>query len=491
MNLSTFLYLIFFFLVTLVYYILPKKVRWVWLLAASYLFCIYASPIFALVLLLVTAIAYGSGLLIARAESRKGKLLWLLLGMFMAVIPLFIAKYLNFSISVIEDAVRVLGGSLDWVGFDILLPLGISFYTFQALSYLMDIHNDVLKPEKNFARFALYQAFFPKFIAGPIERGGALLPQLLDPKPFDYQRLLDGLVRIGWGFFKKLIVADRLGVIVNTVFASPGDFHSPLIILAVFAFSFQIYIDFSAYCDIAIGSAKILGIDLIENFNSPYFARSVTEFWRRWHISLTSWLRDYIFTPLNFAMRRKHSRIFQYLIIIVVFLVSGLWHGANYTFIIWGLLHGLYQVIEAATANLRTRFARRFNIDRESFGHRFFEIACTFLLVTFTWIFFRAQNIHEAGQIIRSIVTLEGITEQSGWAIPKLGLAQPDMLIMLAGLIVVIVVQVAGHKRNLIRELNIQPLPFRWLVYLTLIFAVIIFGYFGIYTAESFIYAGF
>jgi D-alanyl-lipoteichoic acid acyltransferase DltB (MBOAT superfamily) len=466
-------------------------VRWIWLLAVSYLFCIYASPTFTLILLVVTAISYGSGLLIARAGSRKGKLLWLLLGMFVTIIPLFVAKYLNFSINVIEDVARLLGGSLDWTGFDILLPLGISFYTFQALSYLMDIHNDVLKPERNFARFALYQAFFPKFIAGPIERGGALLPQLLEPKSFDYQRMLDGLVRIGWGFFKKLVVADRLGVIANSVYAAPGDFHSPLILAAVFAYSFQIYIDFSAYCDIAIGSAKVLGIDLVENFNSPYFSRNITEFWRRWHISLTSWLRDYIFTPLNFAIRRKRSRVFQYLVIIIVFFVSGLWHGANYTFIIWGLLHGLYQVIEAATVKMRNRFVKRFNINRESFGHRFFEVAGTFLLVTFTWIFFRAQNIHEAGLVLKRIFTLEGITEQSGWNLSLLGLPQPDMLIMIFGLIVVIVVQVAGHRRDLIRELNLQPLPFRWLVYLTLIFAVIIFGYFGIYTAESFIYAGF
>ena len=491
MSLSSFLYLVFFFLIVLIHYLLPQRVRWVWLLIVSYLFCIYASPVFALVLLLVTAIAYVDGLLIARAGNRKVKLTVLLLGIFLAVIPLFVAKYLNFSLSIIEDAVRVLGGSVDFVGMDILLPLGISFYTFQALSYLMDIFNDVLKPERNFARFALYQAFFPKLIAGPIERGGALLPQLLDPKPFDYQRMLDGLVRIGWGFFKKLVVADRLGVIANTVFAAPGDFHSPLIALAVFAYSFQIYIDFSAYCDIAIGSAKILGIDLVENFNSPYFSRSITDFWRRWHISLTSWLRDYIFTPLNFVLRRKRARIYKYILIILVFLVSGLWHGANYTFIIWGLLHGVYQVIEAATLKMRNRFAVRFNIDRESFGHRFFEVAGTFLLVTFTWIFFRAQNIHEAGQIIKSIVTFEGITEQSAWSLSLLGLAQPDLLIMVFGLIIVVIVQVAGHKLNWISGLNAQPLPFRWLVYLSLIFAVIIFGYFGIYTAENFIYAGF
>ncbi len=491
MSLSTFLYLTFFFLTTLVYYILPRNIRWIWLLIASYLFCVYASPTFALVLMLVTIIAYGGGLLIGRTGSRKYKLHWLLLSVFLTIIPLFVAKYLNFSINIIEDAARLLGGSIDWPVFEILLPLGISFYTFQALSYLVDIHNDVLKPEKNFARFALYQAFFPKLIAGPIERGGALLPQLLDPNPFDYQHMLDGLVRIGWGFFKKLVVADRLGMIVNTVFASPGDFHSPLTLLAVFAYSFQIYIDFSAYCDIAIGSAKILGIDLMENFTAPYFSRSITEFWRRWHISLTSWLRDYVFTPLNFLLRRKRSRVFQYAIIIIVFLVSGLWHGANYTFIIWGLLHGLYQVIEAATLTIRNRFAKCFNINQESFGHRFFQVAGTFLLVTFTWVFFRAQNIHEAGMILQRIFTLEGITEQSGWNLSLLGLPQTDMLIMLLGLIVVIVVQVAGHKRDLIRELNNQPLPFRWLVYLSLIFAVIIFGYFGIYSAESFIYAGF
>jgi len=491
MNLSTFLYLVFFFLVTLIYYLLPKRIRWIWLLTASCLFCIYASPTFALVLMLVTVIAYGSGLLIERAGSRKRKLLWLLMGMFLTVIPLFIAKYMNFSINVIEDVVRIFGGSLDWPVVEILLPLGISFYTFQALSYLMDIHNDVLKPERNFARFALYQAFFPKLIAGPIERGGVLLPQLMDPKPFDYQRMLDGLVRIGWGFFKKLVVADRLGVIANTVFAAPADFHSPLILLAVFAYSLQIYFDFSAYCDIAIGSAKILGIDLMENFNSPYFSRSITDFWRRWHISLTSWLRDYIFTPLIFLLRHKRSRFYQFAVIIIVFFVSGLWHGANYTFIIWGLLHGLYQVIEAALVKTRIRFCKRFNIDRDIFGHRFFQIVGTFLLVTLTWIFFRAQNIHDAGTILKSIFTLEGITEQSGWNLSLLDLPQPDMLIVLLGLIVVIVVQVAGHKRDLIRELNNQPLTFRWLVYLSLIFAVIIFGYFGIYSAESFIYAGF
>jgi alginate O-acetyltransferase complex protein AlgI len=491
MQLSSFLFLVFLASVLLINFIFPRKIRWVWLLLASYAFCVYASPKYALVLLLVTAISYGSGLLIAAANERKKKQLWLVLGVIFSLVPLFITKYLNFSLGILEDALTLAGRPTDFAGLKILLPIGISFYTFQALSYLFDIFNEVIPAEHHAGRYALYLAFFPKLISGPIERGGSLLPQLFDPKPFDYQRLLDGLVRIGWGFFKKLLVADRLGAIVNTVYYAPGDFKAPAIIAAVFAYSLQIYIDFSAYCDIAIGAAKILGIDLMENFNTPYFAVNITDFWRRWHISLTSWLRDYIFTPLNFATRRKRSKFFQLLNIMIVFLVSGLWHGANYTFVIWGLLHGFYQVVEAATLKFRNNFVKRFAINRESFGHRFFQIAGTFLLVTFTWIFFRAENIHVAGTIFKSIFTMRGIASASAWDFSAIGLSKANLVILAAGLVVLIIFEFAGQKKDLIKELNSQPLAFRWLVYFVLIFAVILFGYFGVYTAESFIYAQF
>ena len=309
MQLSSFFFLIFLCLVVVVNYLMPRRFRWVWLLATSYLFCLLANPKFAVVLAGVTAISYATGIQVKKATDRKIKKLWLILGVVLSVAPLFVTKYINFSLGIIDDVLQALHRPLELPGVEILLPIGISFYTFQALSYLFDVYNDVIEPERNPGRFALYLAFFPKLISGPIERGGHLLPQILDPKPFDYQRLLDGLVRIGWGFFKKLIVADRLGVIVDKVFYAPGDFYSPVILAAVIGYSLQIYIDFSAYCDIAIGAAKILGIDLMENFNAPYFATSVTDFWRRWHISLTSWLRDYIFTPLNFATRRKRSKI--------------------------------------------------------------------------------------------------------------------------------------------------------------------------------------
>lgn len=491
MQLSSFLYLIFFFLVAVVNYLIPNRFRWVWLLVASYLFCVYADYRFALAVLLVTGLAYGGGRLIDRAEERPAKRTWLIVSLVLCLIPLFTTKYLNFSLNILEDVLKVAGISRDFTALDILIPMGISFYTFQVISYLFDIYNGVVPAEKNVGQFALYLAFFPKLVSGPIERAGALLPQLRQPKAFEYQRLLDGLVRIGWGFFKKLVVADRLGVLVNSVFYAPGEFGGPVVLLAVFGYSLQIYIDFSAYCDIAIGSARILGIDLVENFNAPYFARSVTEFWRRWHISLTDWLRDYIYTPLNFAMRRKRSRFLQYLNIVITFLVSGIWHGANYTFVIWGLLHGLYQAVEAATLKWRDRFVKRYGIDRESFGHRFFQMAGTFLLVSFAWIFFRSENIHVAGAVIKAIFTMRNITQATGWDLTRLGLSQPNLLILVFALIVVMAFEVLGQRGDLIKALNRQPLAFRWLVYLSLIFAVVIYGYFGIFTAENFIYAGF
>jgi D-alanyl-lipoteichoic acid acyltransferase DltB (MBOAT superfamily) len=491
MQLSSFLYLVFLFLVLAVNFIFPQKLRWVWLLAASYLFCIYADYKYALVLLVVTAFSYASGRLIERSERRGTKNLFLIAGIVFVIAPLFVTKYLNFSLGILEDVFKVIGAPRDFITLKVLLPLGISFYTIQAISYLLDVYNGVILSEKNVGRYALYLAFFPKLVSGPIERGKALLPQLLQPSPFEYQRMLDGLVRIMWGFFKKLIVADRLGVIVGAVFDAPTDFKSPVILLAVFCFSFQIYIDFSAYCDIAIGSAKILGIDLVENFNAPYFAKSVTEFWRRWHISFSSWLRDYIFTPLNFATRRKRSKFWQYLNILITFLVSGLWHGANYTFAIWGLLHGIFQVIEAATQKIRDKLVKKLSIDRETFGHQFFQVVGTFLLVTFAWIFFRASNIHVAANIIHSIFSLSGITEANAWSLAAIDLPQADQTIMIFGFIVVFLFEAANQKHNLISELNRQPLAFRWMVYLSLIFSVIIFGYFGVYTAQSFIYAGF
>ena len=302
---------------------------------------------------------------------------------------------------------------------------------------------------------------------------------------------MDALLRIIWGFFKKLVIADRLSVIVASVFSDPGNFYAPPTILAALAFSFQIYIDFSAYCDIAIGAASLFGIDLVENFNLPYLAKNVTEFWRRWHISLSNWLRDYIFIPLNFATRRKRSKIYQYLNIILVFLVSGVWHGANYTFIIWGLLHGLYQAFDAAVLKIRGRLEKKYSAGFGSLALRVIQILATFAAVTLAWIFFRADNVYQAFAVLENILTLKGSLHAVAWDFSQLGLTPADYWILLISLIVFSLFELLGQKKNLLQRSKFWPLPLRWSFYLALIFAVILFGYFGAFTAQDFIYASF
>ena len=332
MSLPTFLFLLFLAIVVIVNTLIPRIHRWIWWLISSYAFCIFFDLKSSLVLLAITLEAYLFGLLINKEQNYKKKKVSLVFGLVILIGSLFFFKYLNFSITIINDLFTLSGGTFKYDLINLLLPVGLSFYTFQAISYLVDIYNGTIQAEKNFGKVALFLAFFPKLLSGPIERGAHLLPQLSDPVPFEYHRFVSALLHIFWGFFKKLVIADRLSIPVATVFSSPADFFAPQSIFAAIAFSLQIYIDFSAYCDIAIGAASILGVDLVENFNLPYLAKSVTEFWRRWHMSFSNWLRDYLFIPLNFTVRRKRSGFLKYAIIMVVFLVSGIWHGANYTF---------------------------------------------------------------------------------------------------------------------------------------------------------------
>jgi alginate O-acetyltransferase complex protein AlgI len=491
MSLSTFLFLCFLLIVFLVNILLPKKARWVWLLIASYAFCVYADWKFGLGLLGGSFVTFLSGRLIGKTENRGTKKVFLTLGLVVVIGTLFTFKYLNFSITVLDDLFKLSGAAADFSLLNLILPLGLSFYTFQAVSYLMDIYNGVIQPEKNFGKFALYLAFFPKLISGPIERGADLLPQLANPRPFEYSRFVDALLRIFWGFFKKLVIADRLAMIVDKVFSSPQDYFAPQVVFAAVAFSLQIYIDFSAYCDIAIGAASLVGIDLTENFNLPYMARSVTEFWRRWHISLTNWLRDYIFTPLTFATRKKRSKVYQYLNIMIVFLVSGIWHGANYTYIIWGLLHGFFQVIEAATLKLRTKFEKKFSGGVKGFLLGGFQVILTFVLVTFAWIFFRADSVKTALQLVLRILSLRGARHQIGWDFSALSLTPADYWILAISLGFFILFEIGNRKAALISRSRALPLPIRWTIYLILLFAVILFGYFGYFKPQDFIYATF
>lgn len=491
MSFNSFLFYPIFIIIVIVNYALPKKWRWVVLLIASYIIYGLSDVKYVVILLLSTFISYLVGRMIAHIDGEKQKRIWMLAGLILTLSILFVFKYLNFFFEIVNTFLTGVGLHWSFRGMDLIFPIGISFYIFQQVSYITDVYTGKAQAEKNFGHYALFIAFFPKLLIGPIERYNHLMPQLVDPEAFKYQNFIDSLVRIAWGLFKKLVIADRLAVVSNTVFSAPQNFYSPQLILGVLAFTFQIYIDFSAYCDIAIGTAKILGIDLVENFDRPYFARSLTDFWRRWHISLSSWLRDYIFMPLDFKLRRKKPREFWLAVVMIItFLISGLWHGANWTFLVWGGLHGLYQAVEIVTQKKRDLWAKKRNIDRNSIAHQILQIITTFTFVSFTWLFFKAGSLAKALPMLTSIITLNGTTSETAWIFNSgnLGLDAKDFFMMSIMLLVFLLIEALQGKIKLMTLLNQQPTWFRWIFYLGLIFSITIFGFYGENVPRDFVY---
>jgi len=400
-------YLVFFPVVTLVYFLAPTlRVRNILLLIASYYFYMQYKPEYGLLMLFSSFVNYYSGLRIANAKNKRGKQLWVAISAFSTLGVLFFFKYFNFFNTNVARLLSFFGVSYQPLSINVLLPVGISFYTFQALSYSIDVYRGALQAERDFFDFALYVSFFPQLVAGPIERSPNLLHQLKVHHEFDTQRAASGLRIMVWGFFKKIVVADRLAVIVETVYNNPSGYNGVYYIIATVAFAFQIYCDFSGYSDIAIGSARIMGIDLMKNFERPYFSKSVTEFWRRWHISLSSWFRDYLYFPLG-GNRKGYFRTI--LNLFIIFLVSGLWHGASWTFVIWGALNGVAVVIEKVLG-IGKRAGKKEYMEQKALENRqkpvllrlvnnisgIIPMLLTFTFTCFTWVFFRARTVGEA-----------------------------------------------------------------------------------------------
>ena len=368
------------------------------LLVASYFFYMSWEPRFGLLLLFCSVTAYFGG--IALGRRKRGLTLAFAIGTLLA--NLFFFKYLGFASSVVVSLFDALGIRFTIPLPQILLPVGISFYTFQAIGYLVDVYNRKVAPEKNFIDFTLFVSFFPQLVAGPIERAGNLIHQIKVLHKFDYSQASIGARQMLWGYFLKLVVADRLALYSDPIFRMSEAHNGSSLLLATFFFSIQIYCDFAGYSLIAIGCSKMMGFNLMKNFDCPYFSCSVTEFWRRWHISLSKWLKDYVYIPLG---GNRCGRVRHKLNILLTFLISGIWHGANWTFLIWGLLHGVFQVFEKITG-----------LDKPS-SRLFFRILqrlCTFSLVTFAWIFFRSKNLEGALDIVKKI--LYSITH--GFAMP-------------------------------------------------------------------------
>jgi D-alanyl-lipoteichoic acid acyltransferase DltB (MBOAT superfamily) len=382
-------------MVVLLYFALPHKYRWLFLLIASYYFYMNWKPIYALLIFFSTLVTWGCGLLVERAKSQSLKKKFLVASLIINFSILFIYKYFNFINESVYNLLELFHLRWEVPNLDLLLPVGISFYTFQAVGYTIDIYRGDLKAEKNLGIYALFVSFFPQLVAGPIERAKNLLPQFKIIHYFEPSRLESGIKQMIWGFFMKLVVADRLSLIVNTAYNNPEAHNGTTFLIATFFFAFQIYCDFAGYSNIAIGASRIMGFDLMTNFKRPYFATNITDFWRRWHISLSTWFRDYLYIPLGgnrVSEQRKSFNVF------ITFVVSGIWHGANWTFFIWGFLHGLYNSVQKAIGFEKLNFNHKFPIKP-------FQILFNFLIVSFAWIFFRANNTLEALLIIKKIFT--------------------------------------------------------------------------------------
>lgn len=395
-------FLIFFPVVLLLYYLLPQRFRWILLLAASYWF--YLSWNISLIFLIVftTLVSYFSAILLEKAEKKTVKKLCLAVTLIVCLGVLFFYKYFNFLSSSVSSLIRFFGGTGDPFLLDLILPVGISFYTFQTLSYVIDVYRGTVPVERHFGYYALYVSFFPQLVAGPIERPENLIPQLRAEHRPEWRAIRSGLRKMLIGFFKKVVVADLLSSYVVRVYSAPADANGFTVLLATVLFSFQIYCDFSGYTDIAIGCSEIMGIRLMQNFDRPYTARSIKEFWSRWHISLSSWFKDYIYIPLG---GNRVSKARNCLNIMIVFLVSGLWHGAAWTYVLWGALHGLYQVIGKFTIRPRDQLWKKLGVSTETGFVPVLRTVNTFLLTAFAWIFFRAGSISDLGILLGKLFT--------------------------------------------------------------------------------------
>ena len=488
-------FLVFFPIVVLIYFLIPKKVRYIWLLLASYYFYMGWNAKYALLLLFSTVVTYISGIVLGRikeseveAAVKKRRMNLCVAGSFAINLGvLFWFKYFDFAVDNINYVLAKFNLTILNPSFDIILPVGISFFTFQALSYTMDVYRGDIKAERNFLKYALFVSFFPQLVAGPIERSKNLLKQIDEDHPFDYRMFCDGIYLMLWGYFLKMVLADRIAIVVDQVYGDISQYGGMYVVIATVLFAFQIYCDFAGYSTIAMGAAKVMGFRLMENFNAPYMSQSVAEFWRRWHISLSSWFKDYLYIPLGGSRKGKWR---TYLNILIVFAVSGLWHGASWTFVIWGVLNAIFQIVGAMTKDWRQKIAKKLNLQVDSTANQIARTLVTFALVDFAWIFFRAESVSQALQAIKSMLTVFNPWILFDDSLYMLGMSRRSFGVMIFGLILLIVVDIMKYKGVCIRQkIQAQDTWFRVVVIAVAVWFILTVGIWGpAYDAASFIY---
>ena len=449
------------------YWVLPEKYRGALLLIASYYFYMSWNVKYVVLILFTTFISYACGIGLERAEGAKKKKILIVSTMVASLGCLFFFKYFNFASESIANILNCFTIQVHPVTLNLLLPVGISFYTFQTLGYVIDVYRGEVKAEKNFGKYATFIAFFPQLVAGPIERTKNLMPQILEEHKFDYEKAVAGLRLMAWGFFKKIVIADTLAASVDTVYDSLNTYKGFPLLVASVLFSIQIYCDFAGYSDIAIGTAKLFGIDLMKNFDSPYFSTSVKDFWSRWHISLSSWLRDYIYIPLGGNRVGKGRNAFN---LMATFLISGLWHGANWTYVVWGGIHGFAQVVEKFLFKNKKK-----EKNQKPGGMKWWiSVFLTFVFATFAWIFFRAETIGDAFYVLENM--FQGITNPAIYVsqiTTYLGMDKLTLIGMVISVGMLAVFDYYSLTMDVLEKLKEKKLVVRWIVYVVFILFLI------------------
>ena len=488
-------FLIFFPIAAIGYYMIPHRVRYLWLLICSYYFYMCWNPVYVLLILFSTIITWVSGILLEFVKRRNMqehkrriyKNMCVIFSFTLNLCVLGYFKYANFFIDTINYVFKQLHIVYHAPSVDILLPVGISFYTFQALSYTMDVYRNEIKAEKNILRYALFVSFFPQLVAGPIERSKSLLCQLNEKHKISFEKIRSGFMLMLWGYFLKMVIADRIAIVVDVIYGDYTEYNGWYLIVASILFAVQIYCDFAGYSTIALGAGEIMGFSLTDNFNAPYFSQSVAEFWRRWHISLSSWFRDYLYIPLGGNRKGKTRKYFN---LMIVFLCSGLWHGAHWNYVAWGGVNGLYQIIGEVLKPIRTKLSDFLHIKINTFSYKLRCMITTFFLVDLSWFSFRADSFLEAFKIFKSMFTAKNIWILFDDSLFSLGLDWKNFMIMLLSIGVLFVADCFRIRGIDLRQLLCQQeLWLRWMVLIVGIIAILLFGVWGSgYNAANFIY---
>jgi alginate O-acetyltransferase complex protein AlgI len=474
MAFTSFNFLIFFPIVALLFYLTPTKWRWIILLTASLFFYINIKPVYVLLLTGVILSTYVFTRLISNTENESRRTLYLVCNIILVLFPLILFKYFP---AFNDEMIQLLGKwNLRWPLPEIkyMLPIGISFYTFMTIGYTIDVYNEEMDAEPNIGLVALFISFFPLILSGPIERAKNMLPQFKDFRPINYENVKAGFKLMLWGYFMKLVVADRIGIYVDLVYGNIPDQNGSSLLIASILYPFQVYADLGGYSLIAIGVARVMGLHVIQNFKRPFFATSVAEFWRRWHISLISWLTDYVYTPLSFRFREY--KVWGIIIsLMLTFLISGIWHGATLTFVVWGLLQGIFLSIEALSNNKKSAFEKKYNLKKSSW----YTLICMFLvfiIFAVSQVFGRAANIDDAFKVFQKIIFEQGF--------PYLDLT--TLIYSVLGLSLIVVKDFKDEiYPNQLSFFNNRKTFVRYTAYLSILFIIILFG---VFEGNNFIY---